>query len=192
MISPFEYVIVLISIILGMGITQIVSGLASIIHRWEKVKIYWPHLILVILVFLIHIQEWWAAYDMRDYAYWRLPTFLFIILYPVNLYILSRILFPISWRGPVIDLKKFYYQNYKRIFLFTITLDVLGIIDNIFLSGYQISEQIVQFLVLAILVFAIGRRSSHELLHKIIASVLMIIFIVTLILAWNIFLIQSH
>ncbi len=81
MISPFEYVIVLTSIILGMGITQIVSGLASIIHRWEKVKIYWPHLLLVILVFFIHIQEWWAAYDMRKYEYWRLPTFLFIILY---------------------------------------------------------------------------------------------------------------
>lgn len=192
MISPFEYVIVLISIILGMGITQIVSGLASIIHRWEKVKIYWPHLLLVILVFLIHIQEWWAAYDMRDYAYWRLPTFLFIILYPVNLYILSRILFPISWRGPVIDLKKFYYQNYKRIYLFTITLDVLGIIDNVCLSEYKFSEQIVQFLVLAILIIAVWRGSSNELFHKTIASMLMLIFIITLILAWNIFLIQSH
>lgn len=192
MISPFEYVIVLISIILGMGITQIVSGLAGIIHRWEKVKIYWPHLLLVVLVFLIHIQEWWAAYDMRNYEYWRLPTFLFIILYPVNLYILSRILFPISWRGSVIDLKKFYFQNYKRIYLFTITLDVLGIIDNVFLSGYKISEQIVQFIVLAILVFALLRGNTNELLHKSIAISLMVIFIITLILAWNIFLISGH
>jgi hypothetical protein len=192
MISPFEYVIVLISIILGMGITQIVSGMASIIHRWGKVKIYWPHLLLVILVFLIHIQEWWAAYDMRKYEYWRLPTFLFIILYPVNLYILARILFPISWRGPLIDLKKFYYENYQRIFLFTITLDTLAIIDNVCLSGYKISDQIVQFLVLAILIFATLKGRTNELMHKVISVSLMVIFIVTLILAWNIFLISEH
>jgi hypothetical protein len=192
MISPFEYVIVLISIILGMGITQIVSGLASIIHRWEKVNIYWPHLLLVILVFLIHIQEWWAAYDMRNYEYWRLPTFLFIILYPVNLYILARILFPISWRGKVIDLKEFYYQHYKRIFLFTITLDILGIVDNVFISGYKMSDQVVQFIVLGILIFATLKANRNEVVHKAIAASLMIIFIVTLILAWNIFLIPGH
>jgi len=191
MISPFEYVVVLFSIILGMGVTQIVSGMASIIHRWEKVKIYWPHLILVLLVFVIHIQEWWEAYDMRNYAFWRLSTFLFIILYPVNLYILARILFPINWRSKEIDLKKFYFQNYRRIYLFTITLDLLAVIDNVFISGYKISDQIVQIVVLLILTFIIVRGHSNEWLHKAIAAILLIILIVTLALTWNRFLIAS-
>ncbi len=78
MISPFEYVTVLISIILGMGITQIVSGIAQIIHRWEQTKIYWPHLILILLLFVIHIQEWWVTYNLRTYQYWRLPVFLWL------------------------------------------------------------------------------------------------------------------
>lgn len=43
MISPFEYVSVLISIILGLGIAQIVTGLADIIHQWQRIKLYWPH-----------------------------------------------------------------------------------------------------------------------------------------------------
>jgi hypothetical protein len=191
MISPFEYVIVLVSIILGMGITQIISGLADLIHRWERIKIYWPHLILIVLVFILHIQEWWVSYDMRNYEYWRLPTFLFIILYPVNLYILARILFPVSWRGKEIDLKKFYFQNFRRIYLLTICLDVLGIIDNIFIGGFQLHDQIVQFLVLSILVFVAIRGNTSEVIHKVIATALLLISVVTFILTWNIFLINS-
>src|SRR5579871_3747661 len=99
MMSPFEYVTVLISIILGMGLTQLVTGFSSIIIRWERVKIYWPHLVLIFLVFIIQIQDWWATYELQSYAYWRLPTFLFMILYPVNLYLLARILFPVRWIG---------------------------------------------------------------------------------------------
>ena len=43
--TPFEYVTVLISIILGLGITQIVTGVADIIHQWDKMKLYWPHML---------------------------------------------------------------------------------------------------------------------------------------------------
>jgi hypothetical protein len=174
-----------------MGITQIISGLADLIHRWERIKIYWPHLILIVLVFILHIQEWWVSYDMRNYEYWRLPTFLFIILYPVNLYILARILFPVSWRGKEIDLKKFYFQNFRRIYLLTICLDVLGIIDNIFIGGFQLHDQIVQFLVLSILVFVAIRGNTSEVIHKVIATALLLISVVTFILTWNIFLINS-
>ena len=191
MISPFEYIIVLISIILGMGITQIVSGIAQIIQRWDKVKIYWPHLILILLVFVIHIQEWWVIYDMRNYKYWRFPIFLFIILYPVNLYILARILFPINWRGGVIDLKKFYYSTFRRIYLFTITLDVLAVIDNIFIAKYKLQDQLVQFIVLIILISVALLNTRKELIHHLIAILLLTITIVTFSFTWNTLLITN-
>ncbi len=54
--TPFEHVSVLISIVLGLGITQKVSGLADIIHQWKSVKLYWPHLLWILFVFFLHIQ----------------------------------------------------------------------------------------------------------------------------------------
>ena len=92
--SPFEFVTVLISIILGLGITQIMSGVADFIHQWEKAKLYWPHMLWVILVFVLHVQQWWLTYELRVISSWRLPFFLFEVLYPINLFILARILFP--------------------------------------------------------------------------------------------------
>src|SRR4051812_23976190 len=101
--TPFEYVTVLISIILGLGITQIISGVADLIHNSERVKIYWPHLLWVILAFFLHVQEWWQIYELKSYTGWYLPVFIFIILYPINLFILARILFPVGSGDAPID-----------------------------------------------------------------------------------------
>jgi hypothetical protein len=191
MISPFEYVTVLISIILGMGITQIVSGLANIVHRWGQVRIYWPHLLLVILVFIIHIQEWWVTFELRHYQAWRLPVFLFIILYPVNLYVLARILFPISWRMKTTDLGSFYQKNFKRIYFFMLTLDVLAILNNVFINEIEWQEQIVQFLVMIILIITIWKGMENPWLHKTVVLLLTVITIASLVITWNTFLLPS-
>ncbi|HEY9045835.1 MAG TPA: hypothetical protein VIN08_08065 [Ohtaekwangia sp.] len=189
--SPFEYVTVLISIVLGMGITQLVSGFAAIVIKWERVKIYWPHMILILLVFIIHIQDWWATYELHAYEYWRLPTFLFIILYPVNLYILARILFPPRWAAKEIDLKKFYFENYRKIYLFMIFLPVHSIIENIFIGGYSINDQVVQIFLLMILVPVAALNRKDEWMHKAIAIIFLLIMVVTFAVAWNIFLIKK-
>jgi len=52
--SPFEYVIVLISIILGLGITLVLTGIAELIRKWNAIKIFWPYLIWIGLVFVLH------------------------------------------------------------------------------------------------------------------------------------------
>lgn len=183
--SPFEYITVLISIVLGMGITQLVSGFAAIVIRWERVKIYWPHLVLCILVFVLHIQDWWATYELVNFKFWRLPTFLFFILYPVNLYVLSRILFPERWSRQQTDLKVFYLNNFRKIYIFMIFLPVHSIIDNYFIGGYKLVDQIPQLGVLLILLFVAIFDHKSEWIHKSIALLFLAIMISTFIVAWN-------
>src|SRR5260221_8650117 len=142
MISAFEYVTVFISIILGLGVTQILTGIADLVHQNERVKIYWPHLLWVFLVLVMHVQEWWVTFELRSYGPWRLAIFLFVLLYPVVLFILARLLFPFGFSEGVIDLKKFYFENYRRIFLFVTILALLSILDNLLLRKYLIEDLI--------------------------------------------------
>jgi hypothetical protein len=185
MISTFEYVTILLSIILGMGITGLVSGVASIVTRWERVSLYFPHTILVVLLFIIHVQEWWAIFEMRTYTEWRLPVFLFISLYPINLYILSRILFPLRWSMRNTDLKEFYLHQYKRIFLLLLILVVLAVLDNIWIAGYAWSDQFFQLGLIALLLLVVIKKSINEWMHYLITGALAILTIVTLVLTWN-------
>jgi hypothetical protein len=187
-ISPFEYVTVLIAIVLGMGITKLVSGLTSLVHHSERVKLYWPHLILIMLVLIIHVQEWWNTYSMLNYR-WRLPVFLFIILYPVNLYVLARVLFPLNFRAKVIDLKAFYYNNFRRIYLFGISLDVLAILDNFLISNVSLARQLIQFAVLLVLLFIVITNSKNESIHKGVTATLLAIVLFYLALTWNIYMV---
>lgn len=175
-----------------MGLTQIVSGFAAVVIRWERIRLYWPHTILVFLVFVIHIQDWWATYELVHFKYWRLPTFLFIILYPVNLYILTRILFPYQWAKEEIDLKKFYLDNYRRIFLFMLFLPVHSILDNHFIGGYSFSDQVLQIVLTGVMAIPVFVVNTSEFVLKVISIILLLALVGSMVVEWNTFLIADE
>jgi len=191
MLSPFEYVVVLTSIILGMGITQLITGFAGIVLRWNDVKLYWPHLVLIVLIFVIHIQDWWATYALRNNTSWNLPMFLFIILYPVNLYILARILFPIRWSPVPVDLKVFFFDNFRKIYLFMLFLPVHSIIENYFFRGYVLKDQVVQFILIITLGSIVISNRRDEWVHKTLAVFFILLCIASMVIGWNEFVIAA-
>ncbi len=170
--TPFEYVSVLISIILGLGISQLVTGVADMVHQWERIKLYWPHMLWIGFIFFLHIQDWWSLYDLRNLTAWKLHTFLFTILYPINLFILARILFPFGSVDHGTDFKNFYFLNFRRIFVWAIFSVVLSILDNLFLSNLSLVEQPLQLLLLAFLLFITIRNYQQEWIHKLIVLLL--------------------
>jgi len=180
--SPFEFVTVLISIILGLGITQIMSGIADLIHQWEKVKLYWPHMLWVLLVFVLHVQEWWLIWELKEVTTWRLPFFLFEILYPINLFILARILFPAQGNEETIDLKNFYFKSYRKFFLMFIILSSLSAIENIFIHEFGIEGWLVNALLLAVPLIVVLKKWEAEWLHQFLAIVLLAAMVVGIVL----------
>ena len=176
--TPFEFVIVLISIILGLGITQIMSGIADQIHQWDKVKLYWPHMLWVVLVFVLHVQQWWLTYELRVITSWQLPFFLFEILYPINLFILARILFPSAGEETFHDLKKFYFQNYRKFFVMVIILSALSAIENMVISGLGVEGWLVNVILLTGLLLVAIKDIRSEWLHKLIAMALLLSMII--------------
>jgi hypothetical protein len=177
--TPFEYVTVLISIILGLGITQIVSGIADMVQRWKEVKLYWPHLLWIVFVFFLHIQEWWVLYEMRYISTWMLPTFLFTILYPINLFILARILFPPATDTGT-DFRSFYFDNFRKFFVWAVILTVLSIADNLLFNGYTWTDQPVQLILLIGMTYLVYKKPKKEWMHKVVVMILTLLLLVSL------------
>jgi len=185
MISAFEYVTVFISIILGLGVTQILTGIADLVHQNERVKLYWPHLVWVFLVLVLHVQEWWVTFALRSLPQWRFPMFLFVLLYPVILFILARLLFPFGFNEGVIDLKKFYYENYRRIFLFGALLAFLSNLDTWFISKFDVETLIAQTIVFVALSLMSILKNSKPWLHKSVAVFMISFLVITIIVEWD-------
>lgn len=185
MISAFEYITVFISIILGLGVTQILTGIADMVHQYNRVKTYWPHTIWVLLVLVMHVQEWYITFELRSYDQWRLPVFLFVLLYPVILFILARLLFPFGLSEGVIDLKKFYFDNYRRIFLFGSMLAVLSILDNLIIRQYNIEDLIGPSVILILLSSLALTKKTNPWLHKAMALFMFVALTLSIAIQWD-------
>jgi hypothetical protein len=179
--SPFEYVIVLISIIIGLGITIVLTGIAQLIREEQRVKLFWPYLIWIGLVFVMHIHEWWITYQLKSTVAWKLPTFLFIILYPILLFILANLMFPDSWEKNNRDMKQFYFIIYQKFFGCAILLVVLSVLQNVFLSGLPLSEQIVHLIVMITLAVMLITKPKGVLAHTVVAVFLLFLLVGSLI-----------
>lgn len=179
--TPFEYVSVLISLILGLGIAVILTGLARIIKRWESVVPYGPFFIWIVLVFVLHIQEWWDTYQLMNWTSWSLTVFLFVILYPILLFILANLLFPVKWKVPL-DLKTYYFTICPKFFFFTICLALTALLQNLFLLDYSLLEQPVQLVVIVLFFLLLIFRTEKTWVHYAVSLGLLLILIGNLVL----------
>lgn len=182
--SPFEYVIVLISIILGLGITTILTGIAEWIKHAHRSRLYAPYLIWIVLVFVMHVHEWWVSYSLKSITRWPMSLFMFIVLYPINLYVLAHLLFPADFKSGI-DSRAFYLSNYRKIFVSVCIMVMLSMIENITLLNRSLFEQLPHVIVLSILIGFIVMRTTKTAAHLILALSLLFIMLISLALQQN-------
>ena len=188
--SPFEYVSVLISIIYGLGITLILTGVAELIRRWRTIVFFWPYFIWIVLVFVLHIYEWWEHYSLRSITSWSLPLFLFVAIYPILLFILANLLFPLKWSKKGVNLKEFYFASCDKFFLCTMLLAAVAIIQNVFLEDYLLQDQFVQLILITVFLVMLIWRTRNVLIHTIIALSMFLTMLISIIYTSKTLLIQ--
>jgi hypothetical protein len=92
--GAFEYLSVLISIILALGMTRVLGGVGEMLQARSRHRIYWVHVIWIVNLFLYLVIAWWIFYRWRDQQPWNFYLFLFVLISPTILYLASLLLFP--------------------------------------------------------------------------------------------------
>jgi peptidoglycan/LPS O-acetylase OafA/YrhL len=181
-ISAFEYVSILVSIILGLGITQILSSLADLLYHHHKVKLYWPHVIWVVFIFFLHVQDWFITYQLKDLPEWNIPQLMFVLAYPILLFTCAKMLLPTNESEESYDMRKFYESQYRVIFTLVGLSVILSILFNIYILKRPPAEQAVLILFLLVLTGFITRLLHKESMHRALALVLLLAMIISVIL----------
>ena len=93
--SSFEFLSVLISVVVGLGIANILTGVGRLIHRDSETRIS-PHFVAwsVFVSFYMVIYWWTVVFGWQERQEWSLVLFMFVLTYGLILYLLSVILFP--------------------------------------------------------------------------------------------------
>jgi hypothetical protein len=115
-LDSFTYLSVLLSLVLGLGITNLLTGLALLVRQRRRVALYWPVPVWIITLFLIHVQTWWAMFGLRTIVHWGFGAFLIILLQPVALFVMTALITPdLSGPAPV-DLRAAYFRENRWFF----------------------------------------------------------------------------
>lgn len=107
--NKFEFLAVFISIIVGLGVTHILYGLARIIHNRGQQPMAKLHFVWTLNVLLILLLNWWVLFLWADYPAWSFDIYLLLIGWGIALYMLAVILYP-----PDIKVEDSYEEIFER------------------------------------------------------------------------------
>ena len=181
-ISVFEYVSILESIIIGLGITQILTAFSNLLYNFKSVKFYFTHTIWILFTLFLLIQDWFITYQLKDKLVWTLPEVLFVLLYPIVLYVIAKILLPDNDKEESISMEKYYYSQSPTFFFLLGIAIVLSIVFNLFLLKDSLQQQAVLMMFLLMTLFMIITKNKKPLLHKLLSAAVLTAAVVSTIL----------
>jgi len=124
--SLFEFLMVLLSIIIGLGLAEILRGIARHIRNRESASGYWVHAVVVCLVFVALLQQWWEIWGLQNYSGWSFLGLLMMLTGPIGLFLISYLLFPHPVKGA--NYREYYYGPMRPVWwiaVLTVTLATL-------------------------------------------------------------------
>lgn len=172
--DQFEYVMVLISIIVGLGIAHILLGIGGIIDRLsrknDRLELSLAHAAWLGFCFMWLVMFWWWEYRFSTrVSEWTSGLYLFLVSYAVTLFVLQAILVPRNWDG-VSSLQDYFLE--RRVWFYSLLavatlLDqfdsfLKGGVDYLWATGYFN----IAFALTTIPVVIIGIRTANARVHN--------------------------
>ena len=177
--DQFEYVMVLVSIIVGLGIAHILLGVGGIIDRLSRkqdgLELSLAHASWLVFCFAWLVMFWWWEYRFSTRVEdWTMGLYLFLIGYAVTLFLLQSVLVPRTWDG-VTSLKDYFLERRRWFYGLLMFATILDQFDGYLKGGFEYILQTgvvnLVFVALTIPVVIIGIRTTNMRTHNIMATI---------------------
>jgi hypothetical protein len=119
--SAFEYASVVVSIILALGIADILRFLADTFRDWNPRRFYWLHFLWMILLLEAHVEFWLRMWDFRTLVDVG-PMLSVLLTGPALLFMATRALMPLP--GGETTMEDLYFGNRKIFFAVLILMSL--------------------------------------------------------------------
>jgi hypothetical protein len=113
--TKFEFIAVLLSIIFGLGLTNLLSGMlqAFFNRQLTDTRLAWS-----IVVGTILLVDWWMLFNWSDHSNWRFHEFLYLVAWSTVHYLMAVSLFPYKFLTE-------YSEELQRKFLLVSVLSMI-------------------------------------------------------------------
>ena len=163
----FEYISVLTSIIVGLGIAHLLRGIAQLIQHPGRYTVYWVHLVWVAYMFFQMAFWWWWQFNLLDLPAWQFQNYMFLLIYAVILFLICALLFPTDL-DDYSGFEEYYFSRRKWFFGLLAASFLIDLYDtwlkgaeHFFSLGPQYIFQEVAYVTLSIVAMSTQRRPFH-------------------------------
>jgi hypothetical protein len=167
--DAFTYLSVLLSIVLGLAMTQILQGFRGLVLTRSTIRMYWPCVLWAVLLLVIDVQSWWAMYTLRSHEGWTFLAFAVVLVQTIVLYMLAGLVFPDIDNDHAVDLRAHYYDHARWFFLFTVSAGVVSIAKDLVIYGALPSPANLGSQLVFMVTCGIAAFSRNESYHKFLA-----------------------
>ena len=175
--DSFTYLWVLLSIVLGLAITQVLQGFRGLILTRARVTLYWPTLIWAGLALLIPIQLWWASFGFHMRTRWTFPGFFVLVLQAISTYMVAALVLPDIAGERVVDLREHYFAHRSWFFGALAASLAFSAAKEFALRGHLPDRVNGIFHLLFGLVAIAGASTRREWFHKLVAPAVGVLFL---------------
>ncbi|RWB28119.1 MAG: hypothetical protein EOQ42_28280 [Mesorhizobium sp.] len=126
----FPHIRIVMGMVIGLGVTRLLSGLARIVQHPGQYRLYPVHLAWVVSVLLMLVHFWWWEFGLFQIETWTFGKYLFIIFYAVTLFLLCALLFPDSMLDYT-SYEDFFYSRRAWFFGLLAATYLLDVVDTL-------------------------------------------------------------
>lgn len=170
--SAFEFISVLLSIVVGLALARLLTGVGRALETRRKTRFYWVQGVWVINVVLLLVAFWWATlFSHVGAETWYFPNFALLLAYSVLLFLQAVLIIPADL-GEGADLETHFFE--VRPWFFTL-LALTAVVEfgDTFLHGGM--DRVLGFgpyylfiIISGLLLSSIGAATANRRFHEVI------------------------
>lgn len=178
----FEFLLVLISVVIGLGLAELLSGAASLLRSRNSVRFYWIHVLFQVGIFFALLQQWWESWNLQGAGQFTFTAVLVLLAPSVFLFLIAHLLFPLPSDREV-DLEEYYYSQSPLLWGLVIVGTLQGTFVHPLVFGYPVLHpaNISGIPMTVLCIFLAG--SKNRRLHAVLGPIVMVMVVLDTVLA---------
>ena len=164
----FPHVRIVMGMVIGLGVTRLLSGLARIVQHPRQYPLDPVHLSWVASLLLTLIHFWWWEFGLFGIRHWTFEIYFFIVLYAVTLFLLCALLFPDSMEGYA-GYEDYFYARRGWFFGLLAATYLFDVIDTLIKGEAHFARFGVEYLIrtpVFVLLCLIAIRTTDRRFHR--------------------------
>ncbi len=107
----FEFLMILMSLIIGLGLAQLLSGIAHTLKTVGVKGFYPTHSAAVLTIFFALLQTFWEIWGLKGIVVWSFHAMLLMLAGPILLFVIAYVLYPDDQSQTNLD--EYYFDNIR-------------------------------------------------------------------------------